>query len=375
MRILILGYGQVGRVLADLLAKEESITSVICGDISIKETVSNRKIELRSSNLADPNDLSKLVEEVKPEIVVNAALPIFNLPIMGCCLKNKAHYLDAASYWGEDKSPNPISPYKIEQLDFHSSFKENNLIGLINSGVSPGLTNLLAKESILGFDEVDQIKIRLLEETKTDKAVFSWCKEWLIDEIECKPLVYSGNKFQLIESDDNEEYDFPEPFGKRKVAHIAQDEVGTLPLYLKVKHVDIKSYDDQANLIKEEIKKSRSKKDGAQSEEKPIDIKTIEEAQFGFALETSGKQADRDKVVKYFAAFPKQRDINTLGINANFITYPTALMMKAFILAIKRIGSFGVFPPEALDAESTRVVLEDIKKSGINILKTEVVSQ
>ena len=371
MKVMILGYGQVGKVLAYLLARESSVKAIVCGDLSIKEGSSNGKIGLKNVDLADKQSLSELMGGIKPDIVVNTALPLFNTNIMDSCLENNANYLDAASYWEVDETENAVSPYKIEQLDYHLQFKAKKIIGLINAGVSPGLTNLLAKESIIGFDEVDHIKIRLLEETKVDKTVFSWCKEWLIDEIECKPLVYTGNKFLLSDGHSDEEYEFPAPFGRRKVTHIAQDEVGTLPLYLKVKNVDIKSYDDQAELIKKHIIASENSEG---SNENDIDIRTVGEAQFGFALEAIGKQNGREKMVKHFVAFPKQKEINALGVNANFVTYPTALMMKAFVLAINKIKSFGVFPPEALDAESTQVVLEDIKKSGIKILKSEVIS-
>ena len=295
MKVLILGYGNVGSILAELLSREPSVKSIVCGDLNPKERGKNNKIVLRKINLVNKKEVSEIISQVKPNVVVNAALPIFNTLIMDCCIQSKVNYLDSASYWDEDESPNPISPYKVEQLEYNEDFQYSQITGLINAGVSPGLTNILARQSIKGLDEVDHIKIRLLEETKMNKLVFSWCKEWLIDEIESIPLVYSGNKFQLIDSLNNnvEIYDFPE-FGKRRVSHIAQEEVGTLPLYLKVKNVDIKAYDDQADLIKKSLSLNISP-----TEEK-ADIKNFGEAQFGIVVEAYGKENGRNKIIKSF---------------------------------------------------------------------------
>lgn len=378
MKILILGYGQVGKVLADLLSRENGVSKVICGDLSIKEETQNGKITLKKVDLANREELAKTVDEIKPFVVVNASLPKFNMNIMDCCLASKTNYLDAASYWGIENNPAYISQsyYKIDQLEYNEAFRQNGLIGLINAGVSPGLTNLLARSSTRSFEEIDYIKIRLIEETKANQAFFSWCKEWLIDEINSKPLVYTENKFQLIETkngdmDENDEvYDFPEPFGKRKVTNIAQDEICTIPLYLKVKNVDIKAYDDQADLIKNKLKSGKDKLDA--DEEKSVDIKTFEEARFGFVIEVSGKENGVNKIIKKFVAFPKQREINAMNLNANFITYPTALLMKAFIMAMPEIKNFGVFPPEAIDLKALEQVTNDVRRNGINILRSEI---
>ena len=58
----------------------------------------------------------------------------------------------------------------------------------------------------------------------------------------------------------------------------------------------------------------------------------------------------------------KQKEINKLGLDASFISYPTALMTKLFTMMIPRINDRGVFPPETLEPEIVHDILEELKK-------------
>ena len=69
--------------------------------------------------------------------------------------------------------------------------------------------------------------------------------------------------------------------------------------------------------------------------------------------------------------FPKQKDINKLGLNANFISYPTALSAKIFATAIQKIKSTGIIPPEALDKDTRRFILSELRKVGHVLIKKE----
>ena len=45
---------------------------------------------------------SALINEVKPDVVLNLALPYQDLTIMDACLATKTHYVDTANYEPED---------------------------------------------------------------------------------------------------------------------------------------------------------------------------------------------------------------------------------------------------------------------------------
>ena len=387
MKVIIIGYGSVGMVLSKLLYREKSISQIVCADIKLKDK-HHKKLILRKINLSNTKNILKLFREFKPDVVVNTSLPKFNIPLIECCLKERINYIDLASYWDLDNNPKSKSPYKVEQLDYNDRFKQDRLIGLINAGVSPGLTNLLVKECTSLLDKVKSIKIRLFEYTGSNELAFPWSKEWLLDEINWKPLVYRNKKFRLLENfSEGEEYVFPAPIGKRKVYLISQEEIGTIPLFIKVQNVDIKSYDNQIDIARFLFKSGlvqESKVKVGKAKITPIEFlsrvlpnqkhdvfksKDFENAQFGFSIEALGKKRGK-RIVKYSVVFPQQKLINQIRIDANFISYPTALMAKLFILSIDKIRNYGVYPPECLDKEARNFIIAELRKREIMVKKS-----
>jgi saccharopine dehydrogenase-like NADP-dependent oxidoreductase len=155
MRVLIIGYGAVGSVLTKLLVKEKSIDSIFCLDIRFFEKIKNKKITFKLFNVLEKEKFISYLNKLKPDVVINASLPKFNTSILECCAKARVNYMDAASYWALDPDPSAKIPYKTEQLDYDKEFIENNMIGLMDAGVAPGLDNLLAAECASYLDEID----------------------------------------------------------------------------------------------------------------------------------------------------------------------------------------------------------------------------
>lgn len=380
MKVLVIGAGAVGGVLCKLLAKEKRVSQIICCDIKEK-IFNNKKIIFKKLDISDKNELLKFLKEEKPTIVVNALIPTFNRTILECCLASKVNYIDTASDWEVDPNPKAQSPYKVEQLDYDEAFKTEKILGMINSGVSPGLTNLLAKEASEKLDTIDSIKIRLIEDTRSDKLYFPWCVEWLLDELNWQPLVYRNNKFKKAPKfSEPEEFDFLEPFGRKKVCLVGQEEIGTIPLYIKTKNADLKIYDNQTEVTNfltklGLISDNKLKIGDFEISPKKFVAKLLERdkthlpkkwevknAQFGLAVIAEGKKNNKKKEVRYTVAFPKDKDIDKLKIDANFISYPTALMLSLFILIFPKIKKFGVFPPEALGKNVRGEIIKELKK-------------
>ncbi len=387
MKVIIIGYGSVGMVLSKLLYREKSISQIVCADIKLKNK-HHKKMFFRKLNLSNAKNIIRIFREFKPDVIVNTSLPKFNIPLIESCLKERINYIDLASYWGMDSNPKSKSPYKVEQLDYNEKFKENRLIGLINAGVSPGLTNLIVRECADLLDKVNTIKIRLFEFTGSNELAFAWSKEWLLDEINWKPLVYRNKKFRILENfSEDEDYIFPAPIGKKKVYLISQEEIGTIPLFIKVKNVDIKSYDNQIDIAKFLFKSGlvqQSKIRFGKAKITPIEFlsrvlpsngsdvfksKDFEDAQFGFSIEVLGKKRGK-RTVKYSVVFPQQKIINGIRIDANFISYPTALMAKLFVLSIEKIRNYGVYPPECLEKEARNFIIAELRKREIMVKKS-----
>ncbi len=386
MNVLILGYGKVGYVLVKLLLKERAIETIICGDIHFKRRTKHKKIQFKIVDASDKNQLQKLFKNLKVDLVINTALPHFNISLLEFCLHKKIDYMDLASYCPFDPDPNEDIPY--QELSYDFKFKKKNLIGLVNAGVSPGLTNLLVRECADALDKIDTIKIRLIEDTGNKELCFAWSKEWMLDEIASKSLVYQNGRFKVKDnfSEEEEEFNFPSPFGKKKVYLTSQEEVGTIPFFIKTKNLNIKAYDSQSEISKFLFKS------GLVSEKKiklgkvkisPFEFlsivlpdtpnihkdKKLEGAVFGISVEVYGKKKNKLKKIRYSAVFPSQKEINQLRLSANFISYPTALMTKLFILSFPKIRRTGVFPPECLDKEVRESILDQLRNEGVKLLK------
>lgn len=396
MRILIIGYGAVGEVLVKLLAKEKSVEKINCIDYIPKKVIKNNKVFFQRFDVSKKQSFIEFIKNKKPDLIINTAVPKFNELILECCLQTKKDYMDLASCWdpnpnGKPWSPEPEmkikSPYKVEQLDYQNQYKKAGLTGLIVAGVSPGLTNLFVREAVDFLDETDYVKIRLVDYSGTEDLYFAWSKEGLLDEIGCKPLVYENGKFKILEPFSGEEiFDFPPPFNDKKVNLICQDEIGTLPFYIKTNKIDIKDYDNLVDAQKLFYKMgliSKKKILFRGVEISPFEFmckvlpdvppsladKKYENAQFAFLIEAIGKKQGKKKAIRYFIMFPKQKEINHFNLNANFITYPTALSAKLFATSIPLIKKSGVFPPECIEKEARSWIIKQLPKNHVKVYK------
>jgi saccharopine dehydrogenase-like NADP-dependent oxidoreductase len=273
-------------------------------------------------------------------------------------------------------------PCRAEQLDYGKAFKAKGLKGLINAGMAPGLSNLLVRRCADSLDSIERVKIRLLETAGSREICFPWSKECIMDGIRSPPVVYRNGRFLLPDHfSEEEEYRFPKPFGRVRSALICHDESVTLPLFIKMGSFDIMSHDISPDLCRFLAKSGLlSDRRIPGSDISPFELvcralpdtkvagnREFRGAQFCLAVEAAGNKAGRKKTMRYFVAFPRQEDIEKIHSGANFISYPTALAMKLFILHFPRISGAGVFPPECLDKETRSSILQGIQEAGIRI--------
>jgi len=165
-KILIIGAGGVSRVVVHKCV--QNITSF--GEITLAsrtiskcETIANEikdiyniSINIHQLDANDTNQVVKLIEATKVQLVLNIALPYQDLSIMNACIKTKTHYLDTANY----EHPNEAKFEYKEQWALHNQFKKSNILALLGSGFDPGVTNIfIAYANQYIFDEVHNIDI------------------------------------------------------------------------------------------------------------------------------------------------------------------------------------------------------------------------
>lgn len=165
-KVLIIGAGGVSNVTTKKCAQLPSVFEEIilasrsldkCKKIQkeIEETY-NRKIKIAKVDADKVDEVVKLIDKHKPDLVVNLALPYQDLPIMEACLKTGVHYLDTANYEPPD---NPLFEYKY-QWAYDSDYKKKGIFGLLGCGFDPGVTNVFcayAQKHL--FDTIEYIDI------------------------------------------------------------------------------------------------------------------------------------------------------------------------------------------------------------------------
>lgn len=164
--VLIIGAGGVSRVVTNKCAMNKHVFSRIvlasrtkskCDQIAA-EIKASQGVEIETAEIdADNVDaLVALIENVKPEMVLNIALPYQDLTIMDACVKTGVHYLDTANYEHPDLAK---FEYK-EQWARDNAFKDAGIMALLGSGFDPGVTNVFcAYAGQYLFDEINTIDI------------------------------------------------------------------------------------------------------------------------------------------------------------------------------------------------------------------------
>ncbi len=149
-RVLVIGAGGVGSVAVHKMAMNPDIfgpitlasrTKAKCDLIaqSVKERAGTT-IDTARIDADDVPATTALIERVKPDLLVNLALPYQDLNLMDACLNAGVDYLDTANYEPRDQA-------KFEyrwQWDYHDRFREAGLTALLGSGFDPGVTSVFA---------------------------------------------------------------------------------------------------------------------------------------------------------------------------------------------------------------------------------------
>ena len=149
--ILIIGAGGVSRVATIKCAMNidtfEQITlasRTLSKCVKIKKSIKEKldiDIKVAMVDADDTEELIRLINKVKPKVLLNVALPYQDLTIMDACLATNTHYIDTANYEHPDEAK---FEYK-EQWAKDEDFKSKNLTSLLGSGFDPGVTGVFVK--------------------------------------------------------------------------------------------------------------------------------------------------------------------------------------------------------------------------------------
>ena len=161
-RVLIIGAGGVGRVVAHKCAALREVFTDIClasHTLSKAQQIASEvkgEIEIAQLDADRVSDTVALIRSFNADLVIHVALPYQDLAIMDACLEAGVDYLDTANYEPPDQAR---FEYRW-QWDYQQRFQSAGLMALLGSGFDPGVTNVFcayAQKHL--FDEIHEVDI------------------------------------------------------------------------------------------------------------------------------------------------------------------------------------------------------------------------
>ena len=144
-KVLIIGAGGVGTVVAHKVAQNPDVfTEVVLASRTqskcdaIAKAIGDPRIKTDHVDADNVDDLVRLFNTHRPDIVINVALPYQDLTIMEACLKCGVNYLDTANY-------EPLDEAKYEykwQWAYRKRFEEAGLTAILGCGFDPGVSGV-----------------------------------------------------------------------------------------------------------------------------------------------------------------------------------------------------------------------------------------
>lgn len=377
MRIFVLGTGATGSYLAHLLTRQGH--QVTCGD---RDPERARRFLGKKSTIpvvqVNARNLWGIVRAARgSQLLVNASAAVFNEIVLRAALRIRCHYMDLSAHLMRN-------PFKAEQLRFDKRFQQKNRCAVITTGAAPGLTNLLVARAAALMDSVDAVYIRLYESTESEDPVSQWSAEVSFDEAISLPRVLRNGRFRYGKRfGEPQKFRFLPPIGETTVVLAAQDELGTVPYYLKLQDMDVKIGGNEIDRLRRwyrqgKLSKSRGliasrfpKTPSPRQVARLIRQGKLQNARFAAAVIVRGTKQDHSMEVRYDAMFPSLYQIRQRGLALSPISYATAHMASLFIKHFPR-DSAGVLPPGEIPLENRQAIFRDLKSRGILVISKTI---
>jgi len=190
-KIIIIGVGAQGSTIARRMDEHPGVSELICADYDIQaaEKLSSSLKNATALRL-DAKDLNNVIKAADGcDLIVNGLPLQYDLIIMEAALAVNASYLDMA---GPMEDIGFVESYELIFSQWHEKFKEKKLTAMVGCGSSPGLANIIARESVDEMDSCDHIGIYIYEGV--------WAKRytpfWWSPEVAFGDMAYDTFRFE-----------------------------------------------------------------------------------------------------------------------------------------------------------------------------------
>jgi saccharopine dehydrogenase (NAD+, L-lysine-forming) len=377
MNFLVLGgAGAIGSVIVRDLLSNSKVEQVVIGEIDrdravrLIQSINDGRLSFK---YIDVRRVDTLTEEMKKyDVTINSTWFEHNLEVTKAAIKARAKLIDLGGLYY----------MTLKQLELDGEAREAGASILIGCGEDPGISNVMAKYTSDKLDEVNSILIRDGDRDlkPLDKPVFKFSVKTMMDEWTKNAIIFRDGRYEEVPPLSGiEEFEFPQPVGRIKVAFSLHSELATIPSYIKkgLRYVDFKiNYD--FNMV-ETLKKL-----GFFSDRK-ITINNSEISTKDFTIhilrncmldpftdeiddaaciltKTIGRKDERDITYTMYALSTSRKELKASA--SSYLTGVPA-SIAAQMMAREEIRFNGVKPPEAcIPAEK---FLQNLKNKGIVI--------
>ena len=379
MKVLQLGVGAIGTVVARHLAGHRAVESLTLGDMDTTraETLARElkgKVSVERIDAADPRSLERALGG--QGLVISAVLPIYNEAIMKAALAAGSHLLDLSSGGGDE-------------LAHDAAWKKAGLTAIHGMGEDPGISNVFARWAADRLDEVEAIRVRDGEYSSSDQFPLAclFSTETFIEEAVSPALYFEDGTWKEIPAWSNREvYPFPEPVGPQVVYNMSHEEVDTLPRTIGkgVRFVDFKlavpdemqrhlAFLDRVGMTRRDAVRVRG------GEVTPLSVLAAvlpQPADLGgkiqgaaiILVEVDGRRGGRRVRHVLHAAMTHDEAFRRMKMTATAYLTGTGAAAGALALVTGKVAARGVLPPERLDPEPILALLQEL---GITVHKKE----
>lgn len=164
-KALIIGAGGVAGVVVHKCCQNPDVFEEICIASrtlekcdALKNKLEGGKTKIRTARIdADhTEEVSALIRDFHPDVVINVALPYQDLAIMDACLATGVHYVDTANY-----EPPDIAKFEYSwQWAYRERFEKAGITAVLGCGFDPGVTGVFSAYAMKHhFDEIHEIDI------------------------------------------------------------------------------------------------------------------------------------------------------------------------------------------------------------------------
>jgi saccharopine dehydrogenase (NAD+, L-lysine forming) len=237
MRVMQLGVGSVGEVVARTISGEPEVTEVVLADIDesrLAEVLPKLPAgKARALPLDVGNGKALLSALAEVDLVVNGLIPEVNPDVMAACLDSGTHYLDMAAAGPRDV----VGTADVdEELALDGAFRDKGLTALVFFGIDPGASDVFARALYDQMDAVDRLTVFDGDAGTVEGLDFApgFSPTTMVEECLILPphAFEDGAMVRRTPLMVSTEFDFPEPVGRLRVWNVDHEESQLMPMFL-----------------------------------------------------------------------------------------------------------------------------------------------